>query len=1223
LNRFSVTLPNKWLNPEEDQATMMEQRWRIELFGGLRARQGDRLVGRFRTQKTGALLAYLAYFRGRTHGRETLIELLWPEVPEEAGRHSLSQALSSLRNQLEPPGIHAASVIVADKLSVELNPDAFTTDVSDFELALRQATLARNSPDHEGLLANAFSKYGGTLLDGYYEEWITAEQERIAGRFRQAATDLLGLLEKKGSITRAGEFARRAVEIEPLNEELRRALMRTLASAGRPAEAVLQYRELERLLESELGVIPQPATRELLGRIEHELTESARVAPPSTASPAGARTDVRRVPSSPRVSHTGLPYGTVTFLFTDIEGSTALWERFGDTFRSVLSLHHTLLRNEFRRNGGVEVKESGDSFLVAFRSALDAVSCAVACQRAIAAQDWPVSLSDGKALIPRVRMAVHTGEVQLEEAENPGNEDSPTQDYHGVALHRASRMLSAAHGGQILCSEATAALTRRDLDPSARLRDLGLFHLRDVEGPERLFQVDCSDIAGTKFPQLRATPATATRLPVLFTRFFGRQKELREIGCLLRDHGVRLVTLTGTGGTGKTRLAIELARQAGETDESGGASASLLSSIWFVPLADLLDPALIIRAIADAMGLPRLVQVDPRIQIMEVLREGPSLLVLDNFEQVVDGGAEVLQGLLAEVAGLKALVTSRLLLGLEGEQEFTLAPLATPRSSRETRKNDTPERVSAFESVRLFVDRAQAVKPDFQVTNSNAPAVAELCDRLEGVPLAIELAAARAQMMTPTNMLEQLANRFDFLVSRKRGAVERQRTLRSAMDWSYRLLAPDLQQFFLRLSVFRGGWTVEASEAVCEEPLALDFLAQLRDSSLVLPEESLESDRMRFRMLESLREYTDEKLHASGVALQATRKRHAEWYLHLASERLARIRTPDEISALQQLEIEIDNLRAAFEWAQEEADSELCARLSLALGSTLHRQGYSAEACGPLESALERCTDVAQAQPALYAELLRERAGLYFDMGECGPAREKAEAARALCNDSASPLERALAENLLGMIRRNEDTDDSWQAARDHFCQALDVFRKIGDARYLGIAYNNLGWVECRAGGDEEGQAHLMESLRLRRELGDRRGMAETLTNLGVLAYYRGDRDAAGEFYREAMEHEVALRHTFGVGRSLFNLGEVALEGGQPGRAVKMLIGAERLLREVRSPYADASANLITLAANQAGVGSEEREQIQGDTADLSLSELVSWALMEDSTAQAAEGVQD
>lgn len=1201
---------------------MIEQSWRIELFGGLRARQGNRVIGRFRTQKTGALLAYLAYFRGRTHGRETLIELLWPDVPPDAGRHSLSQALSSLRSQLEPPGVPAGSVIIADKLSVELNPDAFTTDVAEFEQALRQAALARNSPDHpdrETLLTVAVDKYGGALLDGYYEDWITAEQERIASRFRHAAVDLLGLLEKKGDSSRAVEVALRAVDLEPLNEDFRQALMRSLASAGQPAEAVRQYREFERLLETELGQAPQSGTRELLTRIEEDI---ARAAGPSP-SPRSASS--QRAPISTRTSATGFPTGTVTFLFTDIEGSTALWERTGSAFRSALSLHHALLRSEFRRNGGVEVKEAGDSFLVAFGSALDAVSCAVACQRGLAAQDWPTNPDDGTPAEPRVRMAIHTGEVELDEVESSGVSDQPGQDYHGLVLHRASRMLSAAHGGQILCSEASAALTRRDLDPSVRLRDLGMYHLRDVEGAERLFQVEYADSAVPSFPPLRATPARAARLPVLFTRFFGRENELHEIGRLMSDASVRLVTLTGTGGTGKTRLAIEVARQMLEGGQAGDSATGAQVSIWFVPLADVQEPGQVTRTIADAMSLPPLPHVDPRLQITEALREGPSILILDNFEQLVDGGAEVLQVLLLEAPELKALVTSRVLLGLDGEREFAVAPLPTPHSSRRTGSAGTegsPERVSAFESVRLFVDRAQAVKPDFQVTNSNAPAVAELCDRLEGIPLAIELAAARAQMMTPATMLEQLANRFDFLVSRKRGTVERQRTLRSAVDWSYRLLAPDLQQFFLLLSVFRGGWTVEAAESVCEEPLALDFLAQLRDGSLVLPEEDEDLDRMRFRMLESLREYADEKLRASGAELDAARERHAGWILRYATERLSRVRTPDEVQALGELSREIDNLRAAFAWAREAGQADLCAQLALALASTLHRQGYIAEACAPLDSAFSTCSAVAEAQPWIYAAMLRERAGLHFDLQEWEPARSKAGAAREAGNGSVSPLERARAENLLGMIIRQKGDAESLESARDHFRRALSFFEQTGEKRDLAIAYNNLGWVDCREGGDAEGEAHLLEALRLRREVGDRRGMAETLTNLGVLAYHREDWGTAWDYYREALEHEVALRHTLGVGRALFNLGEVALERGEASSAARMLAGAERLLREVRSPYAEPTAELLGRAAEQAGMGKAEQAQLRATASDLSVPRLVLWALAPANT-RTAETAQE
>uniref|UniRef100_UPI0037521AB6 adenylate/guanylate cyclase domain-containing protein n=1 Tax=Armatimonas sp. TaxID=1872638 RepID=UPI0037521AB6 len=327
----------------------MNEPWSIQLFGGLRVRQAERVVTRFRTQKTGALLAFLAYHRQHSHAREVLIEIFWPETTPESGRHNLSHALSSLRSLLEPPGVPAGTVIIADRFTVELNPDAFTTDVAEFDQALRSAAQARNTPEHASLLALALEKCTGELLPGYYEDWIEPAQERIRQRFEQAATQL----------------------------------------------SALQQREAT-------PEVPAPVT-------------------------APTKVAVENV----------LPTGTVTFLFTDIEGSTRLWERVGDVFRVALSAHHTVMRHEFRRSGGHEVKEAGDSFLVVFASVGDALACALACQRTLNKQPWPEAIGS-----LRVRMALHTGDVELAGGE-----------YHGILLHRAARMLSAAHGGQILCSE--------------------------------------------------------------------------------------------------------------------------------------------------------------------------------------------------------------------------------------------------------------------------------------------------------------------------------------------------------------------------------------------------------------------------------------------------------------------------------------------------------------------------------------------------------------------------------------------------------------------------------------------------------------------------------------------------------------------------------------------------------------------------------------------------
>ena len=597
----------------------------------------------------------------------------------------------------------------------------------------------------------------------------------------------------------------------------------------------------------------------------------------------------------PAAAPSSLPTGTVSFLLTAIEDADGLSERDREAFRSALSVHHALLRREFRRVGGAEVKDSGHSFLVAFVTASDALDCAVACQRALAAQDSPAPTRPGSGAEPlsiQVRMAIHTGDAELDDGE-----------YHGFTLLRGARMIEAAHGGQVLCSDTTAALLRRDLEPEIHLRDLGIFRLKGLDNPERLFQVDYPGMPQREFPPPSAEAALTAKIPLQFTRFIGREQELDRLEEMLdpaRGHA-RLVTLTGPGGTGKTRLAVEAA---------GRLIEPFNGAVWFVPLSEIADPRVFMDSIAAAMALPHAANSGPLDRVREALAKQPSLLVLDNLEQLVmDGGAakgadavEEVKALLETLPDLSILSTSRAILGLPGEQEFVVPPLRTPGG------NESPQGLGMYESVTLFVDRAQAVKPDFRVTNQNAAAVAELCDRLEGLPLAIELAAARAQVLTPVQMLAQLSRRFEFLVSRKRGVAERQRTLRAAVDWSYRLLAPDLQRFFARLSVFRGGWSVEAAEEVCDEPLALDFLAQLRECSLVLTEEV--GGEIRFRLLEMLREYAAERLTAGEEELAA--RRHRSYYLDLAIRSEPKLTGPDPAEWLNRLEANVDNFRAAL-----------------------------------------------------------------------------------------------------------------------------------------------------------------------------------------------------------------------------------------------------------------------------------------------------------------------
>ncbi|WP_394793210.1 tetratricopeptide repeat protein [Armatimonas sp.] len=961
----------------------MNEPWSIQLFGGLRVRQAERVITRFRTQKTGALLAFLAYHKQHSHAREVLIELFWPETTPESGRHNLSHALSSLRSLLEPPGVPAGTVLIADRFTVELNPDAFTTDVAQFEQALRSAAQARNTPEHASRLALALEKCTGELLPGYYEDWIEPAQERIRQRFEQAATQLSALQEREAT-----------------------------------QEA------------------PAPVT-------------------------APTKVAVENV----------LPTGTVTFLFTDIEGSTKLWERVGDVFRSALSTHHALLRHEFKRSGGHEVKEAGDSFLVVFASVGDALACAIACQRALEKQAWPEEIGP-----LRVRMALHTGDVELAGGE-----------YHGILLHRAARMLSAAHGGQILCSEASSNLLSRDLEPQVLLKDLGIWRLRDIQEPERLFQASYPDMALTEFPPLNASPAHRSHLPLQFTRFFGREAEIAQLVELLASPQTRLLTLTGPGGTGKTRLSLEAA---------GRFAESFAGVVWFVPLADLSDASLIPTAILQALSIPLSGSKEPLEQALTALQKQPTLLILDNFEQLVEaGGAELVQVLLSRVASLRCLVTSRQLLGLPGEAEFAVSPLATPNGS------DTPERLGLFESVRLFVDRAQAAKPDFRITNGNAPAVAELCDRLEGIPLAIELAAARALVLSPSQMLAQLGNRFEFLVSRKRGLAERQRTLRAAIDWSYRLLTPDVQRFFCQLCVFRGGWSLEAAESVCEEPLALDMLAQLRECSLITTVES--ESGIRFRMLETLREYAESQL--SQEELAAVRERYAQFFLAMAEE--AKPTFSDRLSRYERLDSDIDNIRAVLDWSlTPEGNPQDGLRIVAKIWSYWLNRGRLSEGCIMLAELIE-----------INYQYLLSNTYLY-NTCKCG----------------------------LGLIYYHKN---EYSKSKSVYHEALIKQREVGDIDWIANSLNNLGMVLKMEGDLETAMIYYRESLALHRETGDAWNIGAGLNNLGNAAQALGDFHAAKAFHEESLQIKRTVDDLCAVGAGLNNLGTALNSLGDKVRA--------------------------------------------------------------------------
>jgi len=615
-----------------------------------------------------------------------------------------------------------------------------------------------------------------------------------------------------------------------------------------------------------------------------------------------------------------LPTGTVTLLFTDIEGSTRLLQRVGDDYAGLLSQHRSLLEEAFVAHGGVVVDKEGDAFFVAFASAKDAVAAAGEAQRALVSHDW---LDENEV---RVRMGLHTGEPRVVEAR-----------YVGLDVHHAARVMAVGHGGQVLLSETTRAL----LDADIRLRDLGEHRLKDLSRPQRLYQLEVDGLP-SEFPPLQTLDNHPTNLPVQTSAFIGREQELEATGALLERDDVRLLTLIGPGGTGKTRLALQLAANVVERFGNG---------VFFVSLAPIRDWELVVPTVSRTLGLREQAGETPLETLAEYLAEKELLLVLDNFEHVF-AAAPAVAGLLASAPGLQLLVTSRVPLRLRGERAHRVPQLAVP----DLRRPAVAEEVVEYESVRLFVDRARAAAVDFEVTAANAEAIAEICVRLDGLPLAIELAAPRVRTLTPPALLRRLDQRLALLTGGAQDVDPRQRTLRGTIEWSYELLVEKEKTLFARLGVFVGGCRLEAAEAVCDFDGAfgdelLDGLDSLVEKSLL--RQRADSDgEPRFWMLETIREFAIELLDAAGE-LQDACARHAAWTADAVERLEAESRSGDHSAFLARVEDSLPNMREAISWAREHRDGELLLRLATALWVFWSSRGLGPEGRRALEDALE------------------------------------------------------------------------------------------------------------------------------------------------------------------------------------------------------------------------------------------------------------------------------
>ena len=804
-----------------------------------------------------------------------------------------------------------------------------------------------------------------------------------------------------------------------------------------------------------------------------------------------------------------LPTGTVTFLFTDIESSTKLVQRLGDGYSDVLDAHCRIVRDAITSAGGTELGTGGDSFFAVFPTASAAVSATANAQAALARYAWP------RGAEVRVRMGLHTGEGAR------GGDN-----YIGLDVHRAARIAAAGHGGQVLLSDATRSLVEHDLPGGVALRDLGAHRLKDLARPEHLYQLALPDLPA-EFPELRSLDARPNNLPLQLTSFVGREPEIAAVGELLDQ--LRLVTLTGPGGTGKTRLALQVAAERLGRHGDGA---------FVVELAPISDPGLVASAIAAVLAIREAPDQALAQTLSESLRHKDLLLVLDNFEQILDAAPLVTQ-LLATAPKLRIIVTSRAVLHVHGEREFAVPPLRVPDPAH----LPSAEALSQYEGVALFLERAMSVRPGFAVDAATAPAIAEIVARLDGLPLAIELAAAKAKLLDAPAILGRLGSRLAFLGGGGRDMPARQQTLRQAIDWSYELLPAPEAGLLRRLGVFVGGWTLDAAEAVAQptelglDPL--DGIAALVDQSLVRRDEAAHGEP-RFMMLETIREFALERLAESNQTADF-RRRHAEHFLAFAEALEPQLTESPEAS--DRIEHDHGNVRAALAWALETGSAELGLRLGFALWRFWQQRGH-----------------------------LREGRD-WFD--------------RLLVMPGAAGVGAARAKGLTGAAGIAYWQND-YAAAIAWYREAEDIIRGLDDPAWLADALYNTGTTAALIGDMSTVMERLAEGIAIGRQLGDDGIIGRYLAAQGYMAFMGGDYEAARQPLEEGLQIAEREGNQMAIGMGHHTVAQVARLQGRHADAVRHYAEALKLGRE----FGDAAAlsePLQGIAAVAVAAGDVER----------------------------------
>jgi predicted ATPase/class 3 adenylate cyclase/Tfp pilus assembly protein PilF len=838
-----------------------------------------------------------------------------------------------------------------------------------------------------------------------------------------------------------------------------------------------------------------------------------------------------------------IPNGTVTFLFTDIEGSTKFAQEFPETHDAVLQKHHSILREAFEANNGFVFEIVGDAFCCAFENAEDAVKAAVDAQLNLTNEKW------NDAVI-KVRIGIHTGSAEWN-----------VNRYMGyITLARTARIMTSAYGEQIIISNNTYELISEKLnvpeiefgnersgifkDWNISFRDLGERRLKDVIQPIRLFQI-LSPGLREDFPPLKTLDARPNNLPIQLTSFIGREEVMKDLKKLFTQ--TRLLTIIGSGGAGKTRLAMQIAAEMID-DFSGG--------VFFTELGPVNDPSLVSQTIMKSLEVNEEPGLSLNEMLTDYLKKKEMLLILDNCEHLINECAFLAKDLLSKCPGLKIIATSREALNFSGEQTYRLPSLTLP----DITVNNTPEQLTQFEAVRLFIERALAVNPSFRVNNENAPALAQICHQLDGIPLAIELAAVRIKVLTVEKIFEKLDDRFRLLTGGKRNALPRQQTLKALIDWSYDLLSEKEKILWSRLSVFSGGWTLEAAEEICsdnnniiiEMSEVIDLLSSLTEKSIVI----FNDKKNRFTMLETIRQYGIEKIRESNEYEKFSDK-HLKFYLELAQTGNTKLRRTEGESAMKAFDNEIGNIEKSLKFSIEGNRGEDGIKLVGAMGKFWQIRGYFSEGIHWSETVLHTKPETLN---PVYGNVICQLGNFFRLKGDVDKARkfidESLKIRRELC------IKSGISDSLvrLGILEYDQAKYDESAKVYE---ESLAIYRETNDKFGIAVVLNNLGNVFSNQGKYSRAKEMYEESLATRRELGDKLGMAICLNNLGIITYDQGEYTKAKDLLNESLQLRYQVGNKDGIAICLINLGNVCYNQGEYDNALKFYKESLAISREI------------------------------------------------------------